>query len=364
MSAGNYYINNHNHNHNHSLFWLLITCLCLLSLHSRGLAQFHSVSMVPSGFISKTESSSSPKHFHATKDTTNTIIDETDEMEGTEQLVQNMLIQLNAMHQAFFTNFTRLWHFADLFNPNGSWWMPVGLHRDGDLRTGPDVILKSLQSWSSLLSGERSWMSDVIISGNSGAYWWRDVYSRPSGCMFSSLGYNQFFIDSSTALMSYQNTWMDVEDGQAQGSECGITPQHYTIDSQTSVIYNEVITVLSNISSEAAQNFPATFALNATFWEPVGVESGKVKGQAAIAQLWMNALQVFQGWSNVVIHDPIYAGNSVGVDIVLTFVTKAGCPYTIREFIAILVDGHGLISDFQVHYDRRVAEAARAACGM
>jgi len=242
--------------------------------------------------------------------------------------------------------------------------MPVGLFRDGDIRVGPAVILQSLQSWSSLLTGERSWMTDVIISGNSGAYWWRDVYSRPSGCMFSSLGYNQFFIDQQTALISYQNTWMDVEDGQAQGTECGIAPQEYTIDSNTAIVYNQLIDVFSNISSDAAQKFPVMFAQNATFWEPVGVESGKVIGQPTIAQMWANALQTFQGWNNVVIHDPIYAGNSVGVDIVLTFVTKDGCPYSIREFIAILVDEQGLISDFQVHYDRLVVDAARAACGM
>jgi len=281
-----------------------------------------------------------------------------------EELVQSMLIQINAMHQAFFTNFSRLWHFADLFMENGTWWMPVGLHRDGDIRVGPEVILKSLQSWSSLLTGERSWMNDVIISGNSGAYWWRDVYSRPSGCMFSSLGYNQFFIDPSTALISYQNTWMDVEDGQAQGAECGIAPQVYTIDPNASVIYDQFVAVFTNKSSEAAQNFPALYATEAKFWEPVGVESGKLEGQVAIAQSWMNALNTFSAWSIVPIHDPVYAGNSVGADVVLTFVTKSGCPYSIREFVAILVDEHGLITDFRVHYDRRVADAARGACDM
>jgi hypothetical protein len=205
-------------------------------------------------------------------------------------------------------------------------------------------------------------MLDVSVAGNSGGFWWRDVYqSKANNCIFTCVGYNQFFVNPATNLISYMTTWQDMDAANIERTACGIPARPTFLDPRVPKMMKVILNTLT--SKQNAGSFVIdNFADGSTWWEPVGVESGKLTGKPAIVANWDLALASLTGWTSIVIGNPVLVGNNGGVDIIVTFSKNANCSYSIREWISFLVDGSGLISSFYVYYDRSSADSARGAC--
>lgn len=276
-----------------------------------------------------------------------------------EDDVRAMLARIDHMHQDLFDNVTAIFQWSTLFDNNGVWLFPIGLN---ETSTGPAEILAGLKPWIAQLSAERSYMLDISVAGNSGAFWWRDVYqSKANNCLFTCIGYNQFFINPATKLISYMTTWQDMDAGNIERTACGITPRPTYLDPNVPKMLQVILQTLSN-KQNAANFVNDNFAETATWWEPVGVDSGKLSGKSAIAANWASAVASLSGWTSIALGDPTLVGNNGGIDIAVTFSKNANCSYSIREWISFSVDKAGLISSFDVYYDRASADAARSAC--
>jgi len=210
-------------------------------------------------------------------------------------------------------------------------------------------------------------MSDILVANNSGGFWWVDIYltKSPANCMFTSYGYNQFFMDLSAnpPAISSMYSWMDVAAAFNDSGRCGISSEEYYIDPVLEYLYEQIMLMYTNHSYAGA--FVETwFADDASWWEPVGVDAGYLEGIAAIETMWEGANNELITWTGVSINPPIYAGNNVAFDLVVTFETLESCIYSIREFISVFVNDDGLIEEFDVYYDDQTAQQARSACNM
>lgn len=80
----------------------------------------------------------------------------------------SMLNKLNALHVSLEVNFTNLvTGFQRLFAENATWIFPIG-QGEGAVERGRSAIVEGLKAWSSLLTGERSYMTESMVAGNQG----------------------------------------------------------------------------------------------------------------------------------------------------------------------------------------------------
>jgi len=152
-----------------------------------------------------------------------------------------------------------------------------------------------------------------------------------------------------------------MDSGNIERTACGIPPRPTSLDPNVPKMLKIILRTLAS-KQDAGSFVEDNFADAATWWEPVGVESGKLTGKATIAANWDLALSTLSAWTSVVIGPPTLVGNNGGVDLAVTFSKNANCSYSIREWISFSVDRSGLIDSFDVYYDRANADAARMAC--
>lgn len=140
----------------------------------------------------------------------------------------DMLNRIDSLHQSFFDDFGNLVKgFPPLFEENATWIFPIG--QPNATQNGRKIIQSNLASWASLLHGERSFMTSLMVAGTQGSYWWKDIYLRDdpnqhpkaSDCMFSKQGFTSFSL-SQNGLINEFVTWQMNYEAANSNVACGL----------------------------------------------------------------------------------------------------------------------------------------------
>ena len=288
--------------------------------------------------------------------------------------VVDMLGQINSIHLGLFQNFSALQTFPSLFMEEGARWLfPIG--QKNSTQFGREGIHESLEGWASLLLGERSYMTQVMVAGNQGSYWWRDTYRRAdnsdTSCMFQKQGWTSFNIsESGDNLIDTMLTWEDLDYANEQNVACGLTAQKWAPPSVA--IQNVFAIVSSFLTSGTVDNLILSIWDTDAVWrEPMGRPDLYLSGKKSIQTL-LSTLNSTYRWTSSLgpkasydfdATGPMFSGNSVGFQHVITFADQSGCMYAVKEFVSIQVsDASGLITDFNVFYDEAQHEKAKSRC--